>query len=327
MRIRWNSLVVLAAILTALVLVQVIGAVQAPAGQQGGAAVGAQGAGAGAPAAGQRGGRGGGGRGRGGAPAAPAGPAPRLPNGKPDLSGHWNNPYTNNMAARGSVLDPTKKKADGTCCEPLTWEHQGEVLADSKGPQKTFDLPFTEWGRKKWADYDVVANGDYAGSCLPFGWSRNINSPHGVQLLQNNDSLAFLFEQNTWHTWVPTNPDFKWPTDLPRTWNGTSVGHWDGDTLVIETTNFNGYTRLDTQGHPHSKDAKFTSTFLRRDSNTIIHTVTLHDPKAYTKDWMNVRTWTLKQPTDVLMEYSCEENNLGIDDGAIVKWKFPESVD
>ena len=60
MRIRWNSIVVLAAILTALVLVQVIGAVQAPAGQQGGAAVGAQGAGAGAPAAGQRGGRGGG---------------------------------------------------------------------------------------------------------------------------------------------------------------------------------------------------------------------------------------------------------------------------
>ena len=44
-------------------------------------------------------------------------------------------------------------------------------------------------------------------------------------------------------------------------------------------------------------------------------------------DWMNVRTWTLKQPTDVLMEYSCEENNLGIDDGSIVKWKYPEKVD
>jgi hypothetical protein len=231
------------------------------------------------------------------------------------------------MAARGSVLDPTKKKADGTCCEVLTWERQGESLADSKGTPKTFDLPYTEWGRKEWANYDPVANGDYAGSCLPFGWSRNVNSPHGTQLLQNNDALAFLFEQNTWHTWIPTDPNFKWPKDLPPTWNGTSVARWEGDTLVIETSSFNGYTKLDTTGHPHSKDVKFISTFLRTDSNTIIHTVTVHDPKAYTKDWMNVRTWRLKTPTDVLMEYSCEENNLGLDDGAIVKWKFPETVD
>ena len=40
------------------------------------------------------------------------------------------------------------------------------------------------------------------------------------------------------------------------------------------------------------------------------HTVTVHDPKAYTQDWMNVRTWRIKPATDVLMEYSCEENNL-----------------
>jgi len=326
MRIRWNSIVTVAAILAVLILVQVMPAVQAPAGGQrgaGAAAPPAQGAGAAAPAPGGGGrgaGRGGGG-GRGAAPAAPAGPTPRLPNGKPDLSGHWNNPYYNNMATgRGGVVDPTTRM-------PLDWARKGEMLADSKGTPKTFDLPYTEWGRKKWADYDPVANGDYAGSCLPFGWSRNINSPHGTQLIQNNDALAFLFEQNTWHTWVPTSPDFKWPKDLPPTWNGTSVGRWEGDTLIIETTGFNGYTRLDTAGHPHSKDIKFISTFLRTDSNTIQHTVTIHDPKAYTKDWMNVRTWTLKQPNDVLMEYSCEENNLGLDDGAIVKWKFPETVD
>ncbi len=90
-------------------------------------------------------------------------------------------------------------------------------------------------------------------------------------------------------------PTFKWPADLPRTWNGTSVGRWEGDTLIIETKGFNGYTRLDTTGHPHSKDVTFITTLLRTDSNTIQHTVTVHDPKAYTKDWMNVRTWTTKQ--------------------------------
>jgi hypothetical protein len=327
MRIRWNSVVLVAAVLAVLVLVQVMPAVQAPAGGQrgaGAAAPPAQGAGAAAPAAQGRGGGGGRGGGRGGAPVAPIGPVPRLPNGKPDLSGLWANPYTSNMAT--AVFDPTKKNADGTY-ERLTWDKQGEVLPDAKGGRKTMDLPYTEWGRKKWEAYDVTAHGDYAGSCLPFGWSRNINSPHGVQIMQNNDAVAFLFEQNTWHTWIPTNPNFKWPADLPPTWNGTSVGRWEGDTLIVETKGFNGYTKLDTTGHPHSKDVKFISTFLRTGGDTIEHTVTVHDPKAYTKDWMNVRVWKTKRANDVLMEYSCEENNLGLDDGAIVRWKFPETVD
>src|SRR5262245_6295661 len=169
MRIRWNSIVTLAAVLGILVWVQLIAAFQAPAqGQRGGG-----GAGAGAPAAPAAGaqaapggggqGRGGGGRGgggRGGQDATPAGPAPRLPNGKPDLSGHWANPYTPNMAGRGAVVDPVTKM-------PLTWDKMGDPIPESKGVMKTFDLPYTDWGRKQWANYDPVANGDYAGSCLP----------------------------------------------------------------------------------------------------------------------------------------------------------------
>lgn len=258
--------------------------------------------------------------GRAGAPAQPAGPTPRLPNGKPDLSGHWTNPYTPDMA-RG-VVDPKTR-------QPLMFEHKGEALPDARpaasgrGP-RTYDLPFTEWGLKQWKEYDPVNNGDYAGSCLPFGMSRNINSPHGLQMVQNNDALAILFEQNTWFHWVPTN-GMKWPMDIPPSWNGVSVGHWDGDTLVVETTNFNGWTRLDTSGHPLSNQLKLINTFLRKDSNTIEHTVTVHDPKTYTQDWMNVRTWRLKPPGDVIMEYSCEENNLDqLFSGAIKRWKAPE---
>jgi len=274
-----------------------------------------------APAAGQGQGQG---RGRGGAaaaPAVPSGPAPRMSNGKPDLSGHWANPYTPNMALR--VVDPKTR-------QPLKFARQGEVIAGAKAPAsgsapRSFDLPFTDWGLRKWRDYDPVTKGDYAGNCLPFGLSRNINSPHGVQLIHHPDALAFLFEQNTWHTWVPTNASFKWPADLPETWNGTSMGHWDGDTLVIETAGFNGYTKLDTAGHPHSTELKLVNTFTRTDATTLTHTVTVHDPKAYTQDWMNVRTWRIKPAPDVLMEYSCEENNLrNILDGAIKVWQPDE---
>lgn len=266
--------------------------------------------------------------GRGAAPpAAPAGPAPRLANGKPDLSGLWANPYTANMAGGrgGGALDPKTR-------QPLNFARKGEKYPDDprdgQGNIKTFDLPYTEWGLKQWRSYDPVNDGDYAGNCLPFGISRSINSPHGTQLIHHPDALAFLFEQNTWHHWVPTSPTFKWPADLPPTWTGTSVGRWDGDTLVIETKGFNGYTRLDTTGHPHSKDMVITNTFLRTNANTIEHTVTVRDPKAYTQEWMNVRTWRTKPATDVLMEYSCDENNLqGLIEGAIKQWKIPEDLD
>lgn len=266
------------------------------------------------PVSAQRGRRGG------GAPAAPSGPVPRLSDGKPDLSGLWQNPYFPDMARRGSLVDPQTR-------QPLTFARQGDPVEGSKVEGRTFDLPFTDWGLQQWRDYDPANDGDYAGNCLPFGMSRNINSPHGLQIIHSPTALAFLFEQNTWFHWVPTTPDFEWPEDLPPSWNGLSKGHWEGDTLVIETDGFNGYSRLDTTGHPHSTQLVLTNSFTRTGLDTIEHTVTVHDPVAYTQDWMNLRTWRLRSYPDVIMEYSCEENNLpNILSGAIKVWQVPDDV-
>jgi len=226
------------------------------------------------------------------------------------------------MSARGSAVDPTTR-------QPLKFARQGEALTDAApGAARTFDLPYTEWGLKQWKTYDPAKDGDSTANCLPFGMSRNLNAPHGLQIVQGNDAIALLFEQGTWFHWVPLTPGFKWPADLPVSWNGVSTGHWDGDTLVIETTGFNGYTKLDTVGHPHSSQMKMTNTFKRTDSNTIEHTVTVHDPKTFTQDWMNVRTWKIKTYPDVIMEYVCEENNLqNIVSGVIKVWKAPEDPD
>ena len=114
MRIRLNSAIAVTALLAVLYFDLALAARQAgQGGQQGGAA--------GAAAQGQRGGGRGGRGANANANLPPAGPAPRLPNGKPDLSGHWNNPYTPNMAGvRGAnALDPATRM-------PLDWPHKGE---------------------------------------------------------------------------------------------------------------------------------------------------------------------------------------------------------
>ena len=212
MRIRVFSIAILAAALGAFTLPPTLTAQRGEPGA--------------APGQGGRGAAAGGQRGR-GAPQPPAGPTPRLSNGKPDLGGLWQNPYTPNMAGRG-VVDPTTR-------QPLTFERQAEALTDAAAgvAPRTFDLPYTEWGLKQWKTYDPAKDGDSTANCLPFGMSRNINAPHGLQIVHNNDALALLFEQGNWFHWVPLTPGFKWPADLPRSWNGVSTGRWDGDTLIV----------------------------------------------------------------------------------------------
>ncbi len=114
-------------------------------------------------------------------------------------------------------------------------------------------LNFTDWGKGKWESYRAE-DGDYAGACLPFGLVRSINAPHPMQIVQSKNFLAFLHEQNTWFTKVPIDGrPFPPAAEIDPSWFGTSRGKWEGDTLVIDTVSFNGKTRLDTIGHPHSE--------------------------------------------------------------------------
>lgn len=210
---------------------------------------------------------------------------PRMPDGKPNLNGIWDHPY---------VPDVTK---DG---------------ANQKGAG---ELPFTPWGADNFKNYDV-SKFDYTGHCLPFGLMRSMNvGGYPIQIVQYGNYLALLFEQNTWFHVVALGRDH--PKNLEPTWFGDSVGKWDGDTLVIDTIGFNGKTRLDTIGHPHSDQMHLIERFQFTDPDHIAYEVTVDDPKTYTKPWKNTRTLWRMKPGQELIEYSCEENNRDFTQGHI----------
>jgi len=186
------------------------------------------------------------------------------------------------------------------------------MTKNNKDQTGTPELPFTAAGMQAWKSYDA-AEGDYTGSCLPFGLLRSMNSPDPIQIMQSPNYVALLYEQNTWFHVIPINKPHR---EGEATWFGDSVGKWDGDTFVVDTINFNGRTRLDTIGHPHSDAMHVIERFTRTDAGHIAYEVTIDDPKYYTKPWSNTRTFTIR-PDWEIMEYSCEENNKDLYEGRV----------
>jgi hypothetical protein len=209
---------------------------------------------------------------------------PRLPNGKPDFSGVWEHPFVPNVEVNGK-------------------DQQGS------GP-----LPFTPEGAAQFKKFDA-GKFDYTGRCLPMGLTRLMNSPFPIQIVQNNKDIIFLFEAwSTFHV-VPLDGRAH-PPDLEPQWNGLSAGHWEGDTLVIESNHFNDRSNVDTVGHPHSDQMRVVQRLTRTDDKHISYEITITDPKIFTKPWKNVRTFTLRPDWEIL-EYSCEENNKDFGEGHI----------
>ena len=137
----------------------------------------------------------------------------RLADGKPDMNGVWQRPYVPDMSRTAN---------------------------DQQGPG---ELPFTPWGAETFKNYDV-SKFDYTGHCLPQGLTRSMNSPFPIQIVQTPKTFAVLYEAwNVFHI-VPVDGR-NFPKELEPTWMGTSIGRWDGDTMVVEQ----GLQRKDQPGY------------------------------------------------------------------------------
>jgi hypothetical protein len=142
--------------------------------------------------------------------------------------------------------------------------------------------------------------------CFPPGVPRIYLHPFPVEIIQVPGRVIMLFEFDHFIRQIFTDGR-EHNTDLGPTWMGDSIGKWEGDTLVVDTTGFNDKTWLDRGGHPHSDQLHLVERFRRTDLNTMQDDVTIEDPKAYTKSWDAHLIFQL-HPKWNIMEQVCEDN-------------------
>ena len=223
---------------------------------------------------------------------------PRLHDGKPDFNGLWDRPRVADVSKDGNACG-----SGNTGCK----QQGGEVALTAAG-NAAFKNP------KKF---------DYAGYCQPWGYTRAWQTEYPVEIMQTPQRLAILWESNNVFHIVPTDGRPAPKVEDP-TWMGKSVGRYEGDTLVIDTTGFNGITWIDTAQHPSSESLQINERFRHLDANHLEYTVTWTDPVMYTKPIKNVRTFTRMKPGDEIMEWWCMENNRDLLNGHLVDGNYPK---
>jgi hypothetical protein len=145
-----------------------------------------------------------------------------------------------------------------------------------------------------------------ATGCFPPGVPRIYLHPFPMEIIQTPGRVIMFFEFSHFVRQVFTDGR-RHTTDLGPTWMGDSIGTWEGDTLVVDTTGFNDKTWIDRAGHPHSEALHVVERIRRTDRSTLQDDITITDPTAYTRPWGGSLRFELK-PDWHITEMICEDN-------------------
>jgi hypothetical protein len=204
-------------------------------------------------------------------------PAPRRADGKPDLTGIW-------------LADPPK-------------------LRDVTNGLKPTDVQMLPWAE---ALFNQRKTGDFSAqdpdaNCLPQGVPKIDTTPLPFKILQEPNHIAVLYEAfDQFRQFFMDGREL--PKDPNPQWFGYSIAKWEGDTLVVQSSGFNGKAWLDQVGHPSTEALRVTERFRRNDFGHLEIEATINDPMAYTKPWTFTQPLTLITEGD-LLELVCNENN------------------
>jgi hypothetical protein len=222
----------------------------------------------------------------------PGGPPPRLPNGKPDFSGHWlPNGAGQGVSGRYGVDPRARGQFDPKVTPEEPPQLQDWAIAKIKSMTPT-ELELTK----------------SSVNCLPRGvpaiWLQN---PYSTVLVHTPTQLVQLYEVlNNWrliHTDGRPLPQYPEPF-----FHGNSTTRWEGDTLVVESVGFDDRTYIQPNGWFHSDELRVTERYSRPSMNYLIVQITVDDPKVLKKPWTSApRRWTLGDGN--VYEFYCTNNH------------------
>lgn len=208
---------------------------------------------------------------------------PRLPDGTVDLSGDgvWDLPWIRNFA-----------------------RHQPGLPEDTPAPMLPWTQAMFEYNQANHSKYDPE------GFCLPPGGPRSMGTPYPAEIIQHRDRIIIIFEGGG-HVWREIHMDGREHPpieELNPSYFGHSVGHWDGDTLVIDTVGYNEKTWLEYAGHMHSDQLHTIEYITRPHRDLLNYRVFIDDPGAYSEPW-EVEWQISWSEGQELQDYICQENN------------------
>jgi hypothetical protein len=215
----------------------------------------------------------------------------RLPNGKPDLSGY----FMTDAGGANYGLEDTKGGF-------LTPDARGVVKDPVNGV-----LPYQDWARTERTAREQPHRGydDPTAHCFVAGLPRSMYVPSPFHIVQTDEHVVLLHERMSWRQ-IALNRTQHLPDNV-RLWQGDSVGHWEGDTLVVSSRNFNGKFWHNEVGDVVSHMQTIVETFTPVSATQVIYRATVSDPIPYT------RPWTIELPLnrmeDELLEVACLEDN------------------
>jgi hypothetical protein len=231
-----------------------------------------------------------------------------VPNGRGDAPARQGGP------GRGAPAKPAPRGADGRALlGSATPAEKGVWLPGNGGAQAMVEdvekVPFQPWAKALLAERRRNQLEPHT-RCKPSGFVRQFLTPYGVEIVELAElQRVYIFDIGGPHTYRTIYTDGRThPANLEPSFYGHSIGWWEGDTLVVDTTGFNESFWMDRRGLPHTEKLRTLERFTRTDSRTIKYQVTVDDPAAYTAPWTSEFNLGWEAGTE-LFEYVCQEAN------------------
>lgn len=233
------------------------------------------------------------------------------PAGKPDFSGIWEANNTANWdlqthAARPMVAQPGYLPNTVTLAAPVLGLGSIGWVPGGLGVVEGDEIPYQPWAaqRKKenlehWMDRDPEIK------CFQPGVPRAMYMPYPFQIIQSDSKLMMVFEYANAQRTIHLNKMDEYPNVL---FMGYSVGHWEGNTLVVDVKDFTDATWFDRSGNFHSDALHVTERYTLMDKNIIRYEATIEDPQVFTRPWkISMPIYRRVEPNAQLTDFRCVE--------------------